>query len=38
MKEWINKEMVMATLNPDSAESTVDDGSSLGADGANFKF
>jgi len=38
MKEWINKEMVMATLNPDSAESTVDDGSSIGADGANFKF
>jgi hypothetical protein len=38
MKKWTNKENVMASLNPDSPESTVDDGPGLTADGANFKF
>ena len=38
MKRWINRENLMATLNPDSAESAVDDGMSLSASGANFKF
>ncbi len=38
MKKWINKENLMAALNPDSLESTDDDGPSLSANGANFKF
>ena len=39
MKKWINKENLMASLNPDSAESTVDDGGiGLTPSGANFKF
>jgi hypothetical protein len=39
MKKWIDKENLMASLNPDSAESRVDDdGPTLGANGANFKF
>ena len=38
MKTLINKENLMATLNPDSAESAVDDGTTLTASGANFKF
>jgi len=38
MKKWINKENLMATLNPDSLESSVDDGPTLTAEGANFKF
>ncbi len=38
MKKLINKENLMATLNPDSVESTVDDGTTLTATGANFKF
>ena len=38
MKKWINKENLMAVLNPDSSESTVDDGPSLTASGANLKF
>jgi len=38
LKKWINKENLMATLNPDNAESADDDGPTLGADGANFKF
>ena len=39
MKEWINKENIMATLNPDSVDSSAgDDGPTLGANGANFKF
>jgi len=38
MKKWINKENLLASLNPDGGESTVDDGPSLTADGANFKF
>ncbi|MBF0571415.1 MAG: hypothetical protein HQL12_06035 [Candidatus Omnitrophica bacterium] len=38
MKKWINKENLMASLNPDGAESTVDDEPSLTANGANFKF
>ena len=38
MKKWINKENLMAALNPDSVESRVDDGAALTANGANFKF
>ncbi len=38
MKKWINKENLMATLNPDSGESVVDEGAGLTATGANFKF
>jgi len=38
LKKWIEKENLMATLNPDSSESSVDDGPSLGMDGASFKF
>jgi hypothetical protein len=38
MKKWINREDLLAALNPDGAESLVDDGPSLGANGANFKF
>ncbi len=38
MKKWINKENLMASLNPDSTESTVDDGTALTANGADFKF
>jgi len=38
MKEWINKENIMASLNPDSVESSVDDGVGLSPYGANFKF
>ena len=38
MKKWINKENLMAALNPDSAESIVDDGATLTPNGANFKF
>jgi len=38
MKKWIDKENLMAALNPDSPESAVDDGVGLTADGANFKF
>ena len=38
MKKLINKENLMAALNPDSVESTVDDGPTLTANGANFKF
>ena len=38
MKKWIDKENLMAALNPDSMESTVDEGPSLTASGANFKF
>ena len=38
MKKWINKENLMATLNPDGAESAVDEGATLSASGANFKF
>jgi len=38
MKKWINKENLMAALNPDGAESAVDDGPSLTANGADFKF
>ena len=38
MKKWVNKENLMAALNPDSGESTVDDGAGLTATGANFKF
>jgi hypothetical protein len=38
MEKWINKENLMATLNPDGVESTVDDGPSLTTEGASFKF
>jgi len=38
MKKWIDKENLMATLNPDSIESSVDDDTTLTASGANFKF
>jgi len=38
MKKWVDKENLMATLNPDSVESSVDDGVGLTANGANFKF
>ncbi len=38
MKKWIDKENLMASLNPDGGENTVDEGPSLTASGANFKF
>jgi hypothetical protein len=38
MKRWINKENLMASFNPDGGESVVDDGGTLTAEGANFKF
>jgi hypothetical protein len=39
MQKWINKENMMAALNPDSPDSTVDDeGVGMTATGANFKF
>ena len=38
MKKWINKENLMAALNPDRVESTVDEGVGLTGNGANFKF
>lgn len=38
MKKWIDKENLMATLNPDGVESAVDDGTTLTPEGANFKF
>jgi hypothetical protein len=38
LKKWIDKENLMAALNPDSAESSVEDDVSLTANGANFKF
>ena len=38
MKKWINKENLMAALNPDSMESAVDEGAGLTGTGVNFKF
>ena len=38
MKKWINKENLMAALNPDGGGSSVDDGMTLTDNGANFKF
>ncbi len=38
MKSWINKENLMAALNPDGSESAVDDGPGLTPNGASFKF
>ena len=38
MKKLINKENLMASLNPDSMESSMDDEPTLTASGANFKF
>ena len=38
LKKWINKEILMATLNPDNPETSVDDDTTLTASGANFKF
>ena len=38
MDKWINKENLMASLNPDSGESTVDDGPTLTAKGQMSSF
>jgi len=38
MKKWINKENLMATLNPDNSESSLEDDVGLTPSGANFKF
>ena len=38
MKQWINKENLMASLNPDGVESTVDDGPGLTPTGVGLKF
>jgi len=38
LKKWIDKENVMAALNPDGGESMVDDGPTLNPEGASFKF
>ena len=38
LKKWINKENLMAAINPDGAQSVVDGGTSLNANGANFNF
>jgi hypothetical protein len=38
MKKWINKQNLMATLNPDSMESSVDDEVGLTGSGVNLKF
>lgn len=38
MKKWVNKENLREALNPDSLESTVDDGATLSLSGANLKF
>ena len=38
MKKWINKENLMATLNPDGPDSSVDDGPSLNGNGVDLKF
>ncbi len=38
MKKWIDKENLLAVFNPDTAESVNDDGPTLSANGANFKF
>ena len=38
MQQWIDRENLMASLNPDGGQSSPDDGPTLTADGANFKF
>jgi len=38
LEKWINKENLMSVLNPDSAESQIDDGTTLTPEGASFKF
>jgi hypothetical protein len=38
LEKWINKENLMAALNPDTLESPIDDGPSFTSEGANFKF
>jgi hypothetical protein len=38
LKKWIDRDNLMAALNPDSIESPVDEGVGLTATGANFKF
>jgi uncharacterized protein (DUF2252 family) len=39
LKKWIEKENLMAALNPDGVESAVDDGgASMTATGVDFKF
>jgi hypothetical protein len=38
MKKWIDRENLMSTLNPDSEESTVDEGSTITPAGADVKF
>ena len=38
LKKWINKENLMAVLNSDNTENIDDDGPTLTASGANFKF
>ncbi|MDE1920487.1 MAG: hypothetical protein KGJ09_01835 [Candidatus Omnitrophica bacterium] len=39
MKKWINRENILASLNPDgNGDSDVDDGPSFTPEGASFKF
>jgi len=38
MKDWVNKENLMASLNPDGVDSTVDEGPSLNGNGVDLKF
>lgn len=38
MQGWIEKENLMASLNPDGMESTVEDGPSLNGNGVDLKF
>ena len=38
MKAWIDKENLMAALNPDGSGIATDDGPTLTSEGANFKF
>jgi len=38
MQAWINKENLMASLNPDGMESSIEDGPSLNGNGVDLKF
>jgi hypothetical protein len=38
MQKWIDRENLTAALNPDGVESRVDDGTSMTANGVDFKF
>ena len=38
MKRWVNKENLMASMNPDGPESALDEGASLNGNGMNLKF